>query len=45
MSEAVEEFVTEIKALVERLKAEHSKERLQLLNTMKSAARKKDQTT
>lgn len=47
MSQAVEDFAAEIKALMERLKAKHSKERLELLNTLKSATPKKDleQTT
>ena len=47
MSEAVEDFAAEIKALMERLKAKHSKERLELLNKLKSATPKKDleQTT
>ena len=47
MSEAVEDFAAEIKALVERLKAKHSTERLEVLNTLKSATPKKglEQTT
>ena len=42
MIKEVEDFAAEITALVEKLKAKHSTERLRLLKTLKSKSEKKE---